>query len=166
MAELASIREPRRGGVLALLGNEALREGAAKLGIACVCLFLCLGAAVRFAVVLEQVAGGLDALAAAQLFVGENPKLIERFLKGFFASMAYYRSHKAQSIAIGAKVVHSSLAVASQAYDTQIKLMVPDGAFDPQGLKVLKESFMALHLLPKEPADGQMLTRRFLPVTF
>ena len=107
-----------------------------------------------------------NVIFARKELVAENPQLVDRFLKGFFASMAYFRTHKAQSIAIGAGVVHSSLAVASQAYDAQIKLMVLDGEFDPQGLKLLKESFVALHILPKEPADSQMLTRRFLPVEF
>jgi protein-S-isoprenylcysteine O-methyltransferase Ste14 len=50
------------------LQQEKLREGAAKLGIAAVCLFLCLGAFLRFATVLERAPGGSDALRTAQLF--------------------------------------------------------------------------------------------------
>lgn len=107
-----------------------------------------------------------NVIFARRALVADDPKLVDEFLKGFFASMAYFRTHKAQSIAIGAKVVHSSLAVASRAYDAQIKLMVPDGEFDPQGLKALKESFVALHILAREPSDAQMLTRQFLPVKF
>jgi ABC-type nitrate/sulfonate/bicarbonate transport system substrate-binding protein len=107
-----------------------------------------------------------NVIFARKALVAEDPKLVDRFLKGFFASMAYFRTHKEQSVAIGAKVVHSSLAVASLAYDTQTKLMVPDGEFDPQGLKLLKESFVSLHILPDEPADAQILTRQFLPVKF
>jgi protein-S-isoprenylcysteine O-methyltransferase Ste14 len=53
----------------AILQNEKLREATAKLGMACVCLFLCLGAVVRFATVFERApAAGLDPLSTAQLF--------------------------------------------------------------------------------------------------
>lgn len=67
MAAAESIpRARRRNGRLA---REKLREAAAKLGIAAVCLFLCLGAFVRFVTVLDRApARGLDALSATQLF--------------------------------------------------------------------------------------------------
>ena len=69
MANTASISNARRHRLGPLLQNEKLREAAAKLGLAGVCLFLCLGAIVRFATVLERApAEGLDALSTAQLF--------------------------------------------------------------------------------------------------
>ena len=69
MAATASIATARRQRLGAILQHETLREAAAKLGMAGVCLFLCLGAFVRFATVLERApAQGLDALSAAQLF--------------------------------------------------------------------------------------------------
>jgi protein-S-isoprenylcysteine O-methyltransferase Ste14 len=52
----------------AFLQGERLRETAAKLGIAAVCVFLCLGAAVRFATVLDRASHGVHALSLAQLF--------------------------------------------------------------------------------------------------
>lgn len=51
-----------------MLRGERMRETAAKFGIACMCAFLCLGAAVRFATVLERMPLGLDSLATTQLF--------------------------------------------------------------------------------------------------
>jgi protein-S-isoprenylcysteine O-methyltransferase Ste14 len=48
--------------------HETLREIAAKLGIAAVCAFLCLGAVFRFATVLDRAAPSLGALSLAQLF--------------------------------------------------------------------------------------------------
>jgi protein-S-isoprenylcysteine O-methyltransferase Ste14 len=59
---------PRQGLLAALWRNEALREIAAKLGLAGVCLFLCVGAAVRFALVVEDAPDGIGLLAATRLF--------------------------------------------------------------------------------------------------
>jgi protein-S-isoprenylcysteine O-methyltransferase Ste14 len=59
----------RPRGFRAILHSETLREIAAKLGIAAVCAFLCLGAVVRFATVLDRAAPhGLDTLSLTQLF--------------------------------------------------------------------------------------------------
>jgi len=67
-ATLSFVRARRRR-CGAVLQSERLRETAARLGIAGVCLFLCLGACVRFATVIERAPlGGLDALSTAQLF--------------------------------------------------------------------------------------------------
>ncbi|HEY1505797.1 MAG TPA: isoprenylcysteine carboxylmethyltransferase family protein [Stellaceae bacterium] len=66
---MASIPNTRRNRIGAIVRSEKLREAAAKLGIASVCLFLCLGAIIRFVTVLERApARGLDLLSAAQLF--------------------------------------------------------------------------------------------------
>lgn len=69
MAATLSVPHGRRRRFGAILESEKLREAAAKLGMAGVCLFLCLGAIVRFATVFERApAAGLDALSTAQLF--------------------------------------------------------------------------------------------------
>jgi protein-S-isoprenylcysteine O-methyltransferase Ste14 len=69
MAERATVQNARRRGIGDRLRGERLREAAAKLGIAGVCLFLCLGAVFRFATVLDRAPSqGLDALSAVQLF--------------------------------------------------------------------------------------------------
>ena len=42
--------------------------------------------------------------------------------------------------------------------------MVDDGVFNPEGIDVLKESFVELGMLPQKPSDDQILTKQFLPV--
>lgn len=69
MSATASAPHARRRHFGAMLESEGLREAAAKLGVAGVCVFLCLGGLARFATVLARSpAEGLDALSAAQLF--------------------------------------------------------------------------------------------------
>jgi hypothetical protein len=38
------------------------------------------------------------------------------------------------------------------------------GAFDPQAVELVKQSYVDLHILEQKPSDDQILTSRFVPV--
>ncbi|HXE29610.1 MAG TPA: ABC transporter substrate-binding protein [Stellaceae bacterium] len=101
---------------------------------------------------------------ARKQLVASNPTAIANFLKGFFATIAWMKAHKNESTAITAPLLHESAAVASKTYDLQMPMLTLDGQFDPQGLELIKQSYVDLKLLDKTPSDDQMLTRQFLPV--
>jgi len=101
---------------------------------------------------------------ARRQLLAENPAVIERFLKGFFATIAWMKAHKNESNAITAPLLHESPAVASKTYDLQMPMLGLDGQFDAEGLAVIKQSYVDLGMLDKKPSDDQMLTRQFLPV--
>ncbi len=100
---------------------------------------------------------------ASQTTVKERPEVVKRFLKGFFATVAYMRENREKTVDISAKVFNRSRAVMDKAYDFEIKTMSPDGVFDPAGLEVLKNSFVELDILPTKPTDDQILTTKFVP---
>jgi NitT/TauT family transport system substrate-binding protein len=101
---------------------------------------------------------------ARRQLVAEKPAAVENFLKGFFASIAWMKTHKNESNAITSPILHETAAVASKTYDLQMPMMELDGQFDPEGLELIKQSFVDLGMLDKKPSDDQMLTRQFLPV--
>ena len=96
--------------------------------------------------------------------ISGKPDEVDRFLKGFFASLRWIKDHKAESLKIVQPVLNESPAVLEKTYDTQMPMMVLDGQFDPQGLELIKQSWVDLGTLPAKPDDDQFLTRRFLPV--
>jgi NitT/TauT family transport system substrate-binding protein len=96
--------------------------------------------------------------------LAENPGLIERFLKGFFASIAFMKSHKAQTVATAERVLKQSPMVASETYDYEISMLTDDGRFDPLAVEVLKRSFVEMGTLDKKPANDELFTMQFLPV--
>ena len=96
--------------------------------------------------------------------LASNPKLIDRFLKGLFATIAYMRTHKAETVKISVEQMHESQAVAEKTYDDEIGTFTTDGTFDPEGVAVLKQSFLDMGMLKEKPADDQMYTTQFLPV--
>jgi NitT/TauT family transport system substrate-binding protein len=97
-------------------------------------------------------------------FVAEHPELVDRFLKGLFASVAYVKSHKEESTAIATRVLHQSPTVMDRTYDAEKSMLSDDGTFDPESMKVLKESFVEMGILDQQPPDDKILTTKFLPV--
>jgi len=100
---------------------------------------------------------------ARQPLVKDRPALVEQFLKGWFATIAYMKANKDKTVEISAHVFNRSPAVMAKAYDFEITTMSDDGAFDAGGLEVLKNSFVDLGILPQKPSDDQILTRQFIP---
>jgi len=96
--------------------------------------------------------------------VASNPDLVSRFLKGFFASIAFMKANKDKTSEVAMKVLNQSPAVASRTYDYEISMLETDGHFDPEAVAVLKDSFVDMHILDSKPADNQLFTTQFLPV--
>jgi NitT/TauT family transport system substrate-binding protein len=96
--------------------------------------------------------------------ISNKPDQVRAFLQGWFETIAYMKTHKAESVAISAKAINVSEAVASRVYDEQMSAFSTDGTFDPEGVAVLKKSFIDMGLLKEAPDDKDMLTTQFLPV--
>jgi NitT/TauT family transport system substrate-binding protein len=103
-------------------------------------------------------------LMARKELVAQQPDTVERFLKGFFAAVAYMKSHRDETIKISSDVMHMSNAVISKTYDDEIEMMSTDGAFDPQAIEVLKDTYVEMGMLDKKPETDQLLTTKFVPV--
>jgi ABC-type nitrate/sulfonate/bicarbonate transport system substrate-binding protein len=103
---------------------------------------------------------------ATRDMINQHPDTVAVFLKGFFASVAYMRSHKAESIGIAAEALHQSPAVVEKSYDLLMPQMSNDGAFDPVALKRMEASFVDMDILKAAPNDDDIRTNRFVPVKF
>jgi ABC-type nitrate/sulfonate/bicarbonate transport system substrate-binding protein len=101
---------------------------------------------------------------ANKQLVADDPDRVNRFLKGFFASLAFVKANKARTTEIAMPLQGESAAVLKKAYDYELPMMVLDGQFDPQGLELIKQSFVAMGVLDRKPGDDELLTRRFVPV--
>jgi ABC-type nitrate/sulfonate/bicarbonate transport system substrate-binding protein len=96
--------------------------------------------------------------------VAKNPELVDRFLKGLFATIAYMKTHRAETLKVSVSAMHETPDVAAKTYDSEISNFIPDGTFDPKAVAVIKQSFLDMGMLKSEPKDDQMFTTRFLPV--
>jgi ABC-type nitrate/sulfonate/bicarbonate transport system substrate-binding protein len=96
--------------------------------------------------------------------IEKHPDTVRAFLQGWFATIAYMKAHKDTSVAISAKVINVSPAVAARAYDEQIGGFSTDGTFDPRAVATLKQSFLQMGLLKQTPPDNVLFTTEFVPV--
>jgi ABC-type nitrate/sulfonate/bicarbonate transport system substrate-binding protein len=96
--------------------------------------------------------------------VASNPGLIQRFLKAFFAAIAFMRTHKDETTVVAERVLHQSPAVAGRNYDFEIGMLLDDGRFDPKAVATLKQSYVDMGTLPDKPADDVLFTTQFVPV--
>ena len=97
--------------------------------------------------------------------VAGNPGLVQRFLKAFFAAIAFMKMHKDETSVVAERVLHQSPAVASRNYDFEIGMLIDDGGFDPRAVATLKQSYVDMGTLPDKPADDVLFTTQFVPVT-
>jgi NitT/TauT family transport system substrate-binding protein len=98
--------------------------------------------------------------------IAKRPDLVERFLRGWFKTIAFMRANKERTVEITAKVLNLDPAVISRVYDEQIKIFTSDGRFDPKALAVIRQSLVEMGILQQVPDDAVMFTTRFLPVKF
>ncbi len=98
--------------------------------------------------------------------IASKPELVERFLRGWFETIAFMRGNKERTVEITAKVLHLDKAVIDRVYDEQIGIFTADGRFDPKALVVLRQSLVEMGILQQVPDDSVMLTTRFVPVKY
>jgi len=101
---------------------------------------------------------------ARQALVAQKPDVVERFLKGFFGTIAYMKANKDETDAVGMKVLDLSKTVMDKTYDYEISMFIDDGQFDPLAVATLKKSFVDMGTLSAEPKDDQLFTTKFVPV--
>jgi NitT/TauT family transport system substrate-binding protein len=98
--------------------------------------------------------------------IAERPELVERFLRGWFETIAFMRANKQRTVEITAQVLDLDKAVISRVYDEQIMIFSADGRFDPKALGVIRQSLVEMGILRQPPEDSVMFTTRFVPVTY
>lgn len=102
---------------------------------------------------------------AQKALVATAPTLVARFLKGFFAAIAFMKTHKAETSQMAQFVLQQSASVVEQDYDFEIGMFIDDGRFDPLAVEALKQSYIEMGTLKEKPADDVLFTTQFLPVT-
>jgi ABC-type nitrate/sulfonate/bicarbonate transport system substrate-binding protein len=120
----------------------------------------------RIAVRLAKYAPHFHAhiIFARKQLIAEKPDVLERFLKGFFAAVKLMKSDKKTASEAAVRALHSEPSIADRTYDEQVGMLIDDGHFDPQAIKLIKESWVELGMLDNEPSDDQFMTKKFVPV--
>jgi ABC-type nitrate/sulfonate/bicarbonate transport system substrate-binding protein len=105
----------------------------------------------------------IHAIFATDKLIQERPAALRAFLKGWFETIAFMRSHKSETVVIAKDVMDTDEAIASRVYDELMPMFSDTGKFDPKALDTLRRSFIELNQM-KEDADlTKTYTEEFLP---
>jgi ABC-type nitrate/sulfonate/bicarbonate transport system substrate-binding protein len=102
---------------------------------------------------------------AADPFVANHAPVVQRFLKGWFTTVAYMRAHRDATIAIVAKTMGVDNAAVARSYAANMLMMSSDGVFTTAALDEVRRSVRELGLYDGTLDPATMYTSRFVPVT-
>ena len=102
---------------------------------------------------------------ASDKAIAEKPDALRRFVKGWFETIAFARSNKAETVAFAQDTLGVRDSVAAEVYDQLIpsNFFSTDGVIAPATLAAMSKSFVELKLLPNEENLSRFVTDRFLP---
>jgi len=100
---------------------------------------------------------------ARRELVKSSPDLVNRFVKGLYASIAYMKAHKAETSKIAVEALRESPGVADRTWDWEIGNFISDGTFDPKALADQKQSFVEKGMMDQPPAEDPKFTTQFQP---
>ena len=103
-------------------------------------------------------------LFATDDMVNNHPDITQRFLKGWFMTVAYMRTHKAETVHSIAPVLGESEAIVGRLYDNDIPDMSRNGAWDPASIEAVAKSLKDLGIMDTEPDPKTIYNTKFVPV--
>lgn len=96
--------------------------------------------------------------------IAQRPDVLTRFLKGWFKTVAYMKTHKAETVKSAAAVLHEPEAIVSKLYDAAMPGMSTNGAWDTASIEAVRQSLTQLGIVDTAPPLSSMYTSRFVPV--
>jgi ABC-type nitrate/sulfonate/bicarbonate transport system substrate-binding protein len=104
-----------------------------------------------------------NAAYARRDLVAADPDRVRRFLAGWYETIDYMATHKAESIKVALPIVDLPPELAARGYDQWMEAYSRDGKFDPVALALLAKSFVEMGLLASEPDMSRLYTEELLP---
>jgi NitT/TauT family transport system substrate-binding protein len=108
-----------------------------------------------------NVGGGM--IFATEHLIATAPDAVRRFLAGWLDTVAFMRTHKAETVKIESAVTGFSPSVQEKEFTLTIGMFSDDCKFDAETLANLKRSFADLKLLEMPPDMSKLYTEAYLP---
>ena len=94
--------------------------------------------------------------------IAKNPKAVRDFVRGWFETIAYMKTHQKETIASTRPITRLDEATAIKVYHELMPMFLDNGHFDPKGFAVVKEAMAASGVTSIPPNDA-LYTEEFLP---
>jgi len=100
---------------------------------------------------------------ASTAVIQQKPDAVRRFLKGWYDSVGFMKSHKAETVSLATEVIGYAPPVSERLYDGLISTFSTDGKFKQKALDKLHASFVDLQILDNSVDMSKLYTEEFLP---
>ena len=101
---------------------------------------------------------------ATDAMVEKRTDALQRFLRGWFKTIAFIHANKAETVKITAKAIDVRESIVSRIYDAQVNGFSRDGSWDPQSIEVIRRSLKDLGILDSLPDARTIYNDKFVPV--
>jgi NitT/TauT family transport system substrate-binding protein len=105
----------------------------------------------------------IHVIYATNKAIANRPNDLRNFVKGWFETIAFMRSHKDESVKIASAVIGKDADITGRTYDELMPMFSDNGKFSPDAMAVLAKSWVELGTLPSEPDVKTLYTEEFLP---
>jgi ABC-type nitrate/sulfonate/bicarbonate transport system substrate-binding protein len=105
----------------------------------------------------------IHVIFATDKAIASKPEIVRNFLKGWFETIAFMRSHKADTVKVAREVMEKDEDISGRVYDELMPMFSDTGRFNKAALATLSKSYVELKLLPSEPDMSKLYTEAFLP---
>ena len=101
---------------------------------------------------------------ASDAMVADHPDVVGRFLRGWFMTVAYVKTHKTETVRDSAAALHLTERLVAKLYDVEVPALSANGGFDPASVAAVAASLKELGILDGVPDPKTLYTTRFVPV--
>jgi len=105
----------------------------------------------------------IHVIFATDKVIAARPAALRGFLRAWFATIAFMRQNRSETVAIAMDVMGKDAAIMGRTYDELMPMFSDDGKFSAPALAVLAKSYVTLGVLPSEPDMTKLYTEAFLP---
>jgi NitT/TauT family transport system substrate-binding protein len=105
----------------------------------------------------------IHVIYATNKAIANRPDDLRNFVKGWFDTIAFMRTHKDESVKIAGPVIGKDADITGRTYDELMPMFSDNGKFAPEAMDVLAKSWVELGTLPSEPNVKTLYTEEFLP---
>jgi NitT/TauT family transport system substrate-binding protein len=105
----------------------------------------------------------IHVIYATNKAIANRPDDLRKFVKAWFETIAFMRTHKDETIKIAGPVTGKDADITGRTYDELMPMFSDAGKFSPEAMAVLSKSWVELGTLPSEPDVKTLYTEEFLP---
>jgi NitT/TauT family transport system substrate-binding protein len=102
------------------------------------------------------------AIYARNALIASNPDAVRRFLKGWYQTVAFAKSHKADTLRITHPLLNLPESIAGKVFDVEMPMFPTDGHYDPKALAAVAKSLVDTGQMDAKTDVKSLITERFL----